>query len=251
MDTEKKFNQILEDSRNDDNIIAFWLDGSRGKGMITEYSDYDCTMIVKDEVLVEYKSKYEKLGNLAIELKVMTLNEFKTSAGWTLDKRWERYNYAHIKPLVDKTGQLQELFYEKASIPDKEMRSFINVNLDHYINQVYRSLKCFRDNKNVGARLEAANSIIPLLNVIFGLHNRLCPYYKYFEWELEKFPLEKLSLSSEEFTKSVLMILENGDMTTQQRILKEIENVSKKEGYKEIWNSWDAKLEWMKSFNSD
>ena len=49
-------------------FFAFWLDGSRGKGIIKHAeSDYDCMMIVKDETLVEYKTGYEKIGNPAFE----------------------------------------------------------------------------------------------------------------------------------------------------------------------------------------
>ena len=52
--TEVLFDQIVNDALNDPNILAFWLDGSRGKGVITRDSDYDCTMIVRDEVLDAY-----------------------------------------------------------------------------------------------------------------------------------------------------------------------------------------------------
>jgi Streptomycin adenylyltransferase len=43
--TEMLFNQIVKDAQKDPNILAFWLNGSRGKGVITPYSDYDCTMM--------------------------------------------------------------------------------------------------------------------------------------------------------------------------------------------------------------
>lgn len=52
--TEILFDQIVQDAFNGPNILAFWLDGSRGKGVITRDSDYDCTMIVRDEVLDAY-----------------------------------------------------------------------------------------------------------------------------------------------------------------------------------------------------
>ena len=38
-------NQIVKDAQKDPNILAFWLDSSRGKGVITLYPDYDCTMM--------------------------------------------------------------------------------------------------------------------------------------------------------------------------------------------------------------
>jgi hypothetical protein len=32
--TEMLFNQIVKDAQKDPNILAFWLNGSRGKGVI-------------------------------------------------------------------------------------------------------------------------------------------------------------------------------------------------------------------------
>ena len=61
--TEMLFNQIVKDAHQDPNILAFWLDGSRGKGVITPYSDYDCTMLVKDEAFDDYREKYQGFGN--------------------------------------------------------------------------------------------------------------------------------------------------------------------------------------------
>jgi hypothetical protein len=60
-------------------------------------------------------------------------------------------------------------------------REFVRGHLDGYINQVYRSLKCYRDGRAAGARLEAADSVRPMLDVMFGLHGRLRPYCKYLE----------------------------------------------------------------------
>ena len=250
VEAEKIFNRVLDEAKSDQNILAFWLDGSRGKGIIEHAeSDYDCTMIVKDEVLAEYKERYEKIGNPAFELGVMTLDEFKNLAVWGSDTAWQSYNYVGLKtPLVDKTGQVQKLFEDKATILPSEIKKFISDALDYYINEVYRSLKCFRDGQIVGARLEASESVLPLLNTIFALHGRLRPYYKYYEWELKNFPLVKLGISGEEFTKMIFTILESADIKNQQKLLREIESVTRKEGYGQVWDSWGDKIEWMNNF---
>jgi len=248
----KLFEKTTQEAQNDPNIVAFWLDGSRGKGIMSHAeSDYDCMMIVKEEVLSEYKERYEKIDP-AIELGVMTLEEFKDFAAWESDMNWYRYNYVWLKlPLVDKTGQIQGMIKEKATIPEDKRRKFISEELDAYINQVYRSLKCFRDGQNVGARLEASESIMPLIKLIFAIHGRLRPYYKYYEWELKNQPLNKLSISGEEFTNMMMAILESADAGTQKRLLNEIEMVTRKEGYGEVWDSWGDKLDWMKNFEEE
>lgn len=181
----------------------------------------------------------------------MTLDEFKRFADWGSEMAWYRYNYVGIKPpLMDKTGQIVGFFEEKATVPEEKRKEFIGKQLDYYINQVYRSLKCFRDGQISGARLEAAESIMPLLDMVFALHGRLRPYYKYYDWELKNRPLDKLNITGDEFTKSVLLILESGDANIQRQILEEMERITRSDGYGEIWDSWGEKIGWMKNFVS-
>src|SRR5262249_39824882 len=206
----------LETAEQDPNILAFWLDGSRGKGLATSQSDYDCTMIVKDEVLDDYLRRYEGVGAPGIELSVLTLDGFKHSAAWGGPKAWERYNFAHLKTLVDKTGEVQRLIEEKGTIPPAEIPRFIRHALDHYINQVYRSMKCTRAGQPAAARLEAAEGISPLLDAVFALNGRLRPYFKYIEWELENHPLLKLGIVPKNFLNDLLEILASGDIKIQQ-----------------------------------
>lgn len=242
------FKRILHDAHTDPNIIGFWLGGSRGKGLITEYSDYDCTMLVRDEVLAEYKKRYEHQKDPNVELRVTTLDEFKTYAAWGSDESWDRYDFAHLKPLVDKTGHLQELFQEKASIPDAVRKKFVGGHLDGYINEVYRSLKCLRDGQTVGRRLQAAQSVALMLKVLFGMHGRVQPFSKYLEWELKTFPLEKLTLSPDELIASILKIVETGSVPTQQEILAHMEAMARADGHGHVFDGWGSRLSWIKEF---
>jgi hypothetical protein len=244
---EPMFYSLLNEARDDPNILAFWLDGSRGKGLETDYSDYDCTMIVKENVSSRYISRYNNLRSSDIDLSVMTLSQFRNYAAWGSDTAWARYNFTHLSALLDKTGgEIQRLIDEKGKIPTKVKAHFIGGALDYFINQTYRSLKCFRDGTPLGARLEAAETVMPFLNVVFALHDRLRPYYKYLEWELNARPLTRFSLRSEELVQYVLDILENGNPAAQQKLLIHLEELASADGYGEIFAGWDMKLEWMK-----
>ncbi len=46
---DEKFKKLLQEFKNDPNVLAFWLSGSRGKGLITKHSDYDPVIIIKDK----------------------------------------------------------------------------------------------------------------------------------------------------------------------------------------------------------
>ncbi|MBU0979845.1 MAG: hypothetical protein KJ709_03490, partial [Nanoarchaeota archaeon] len=113
----------------------------------------------------------------------------------------------------------------------------------------YRSLKCFRDGNTVGARLEAAYSVQFFFDVLFGIHNgRLRPYYKYLEWEMKRWPLKKIPMRPKTMIRNVMKILETADIRTQQRMLRMLEKVMRKEGYGKVFDNWGDSLVWMKSF---
>jgi hypothetical protein len=245
----KLFEQILAQARTDPNIVGFFLGGSRGKGMVTEHSDYDCVMVVTEEVLPEYARRYGHPADPRIEAEVVTLEKFRNHAAWGSSTAWDRYNFAHVTPLVDKTGELAGMLREKGSVPEAERRKFVAGHLDGYINQVYRSLKCFRDGQAAGARLEAADSVRPMLDVVFGMHGRVRPYYKYLEWELRAFPLEKLTMAPEELTEALLKILETGSVRAQRLVLEHVEGMARADGYGAVVDDWGWRLGWMKEFS--
>jgi hypothetical protein len=133
---EPTFYPLLNEARDDPNILAFWLDGSRGKGLETDCSDYDCTMIVEENVLCQYECRYSSLRLAEIDLSVMTLAQFRKYAAWDSDTAWARYNFAHLSALVDKTGgEIQALIDEKGKIPAEVKAHFITGSLDYFINQ--------------------------------------------------------------------------------------------------------------------
>jgi predicted nucleotidyltransferase len=230
---------LVESARNDPNVIGFFLSGSRGKNKETKFSDYDIQVIIKNKVAKKYKERYAKKNEPLFDFAVSSISEFRKHAEVGSPSEWARYSYTHIKVIIDKTGEIQRLVNQKGKLPKNLINKYVSGHLDGYINYVYRSLKCFRDKEKVGARLEAARSINYFLNVIFGLEGKVTPYYKYLEWELETYPLKKFPIKSRELIKSLLKIIQNGDLKTQQKLFKLTEKNSRKAGFGHVFDSWD------------
>ena len=232
-------------------VLAFFVTGSRAVGFENEHSDYDCVLVVKDEAFDRYEHRFEGFQP-EIETEVFTLETFRSHAAWGGELAWDRYSWAHAVADPDKSGGIiQQIADEKGRVPAEQARPFIEASLDWYINQVYRSLKCLRAGDDVGQRLEAAESIRPILQALFCLHDRrVLPYYKYLAWELTHFPLTKLRFSAAEFQADLLRILTDADRSTQQRLLIEMESLFRGEGYGEVFDGWQGKDRWAMTYDS-
>ncbi len=135
----------------------------------------------------------------------------------------EQIQLRSCEGLINKNGRIQRLVDEKGGLPAEEVRDHVSRNLEGYLNSVWRSLKCVRDEDVIGARLEASRSIHFLQEVLFGIEGRIAPYYKYLDWELARYPLERLEMQGEEIVVCLMRILDDADVKTQQRLLQATE----------------------------
>ncbi len=239
---DKKFKKLYQELKNDPNILAFWLSGSRGKGLITKYSDYDPVIIVKNKVKNKYIKKYIKdSSDHGFDFIIKTLGELKKHAIPGSDTAWERFNYAYIKVLFGKMKKIQKIIDEKSVVSKKEAKKTISSGLDAFINQIYRSAKCKRDGNFAASRLEMAEAVPPFLNCIFALEGRVKPYYKYLELDLKNHPLKKLPWSGAELIKKLVKILKEGDEKTLMELFKKTRPIFRKSGYGSIYDSWKGK----------
>lgn len=240
-DPEEIYKMLLEEARNDPNIIGFFLSGSRGKGLFTQYSDYDVVYVISDDKIAEYKERYPRYKYKQMELLLGSLSDFRKAAQWGTPGDWGRYDSAWITATVDKTGEIQQILDETGRIPPDAVKTFIEKSLDSYINYFYRSLKCFRDGYDLGARLELNIEIECLFNLLFALHDgRLKPFYKYLVWELEIHPLEKVPWTAGEFIDKITRILDDADVEIQREIFLMVEKLCRDEGYGYYIDGWDG-----------
>lgn len=238
MEKETRYNQILEEAKNDPDVIGLILVAGRGKGFVTEHSDYDVYMIVSDGKLEVAKEKY-KSGN-KVDIFLHTLSSFIDYASWGSEYEWDRYNFTYVKAQIDKTGEIQKIIDEKGTLPKDKMKDFVIEAIDGYINLYYRSLKNDRDGDRLAAHLDAAESVSYLLNAIFGLEQRLRPYNKYLQWELEKYPLKKLPWITENFLKKLEEIMTTGNIETQKEVFNKVKELCQQNGYAEAIDSWNG-----------
>lgn len=237
---EEKYEALLKESTENDEIIGLFLGGSRAKSeeFLTRHSDIDVYVVLFDTASEELEKKLKALESDGFEIRVYRLAHFRKYAEWGSDTEWNRYNFTHNTVIIDKTGVIQGLMDEKGKLPPEVQKKVVSGALDSYINQIYRSAKYTRDGNKLAAHLDAAESLPFLLTALYALEGRLKPYNKYFEWELRHYPLKLLPWSVDEFIKDYAHILETGDFGTQSKIFKAVRKLFLENGFDSQFKEW-------------
>jgi predicted nucleotidyltransferase len=255
---QELFQILLREAREDPQIVGLVLTGSRGKGFGSESSDFDVLLVVRPEALETYRTRFTESESWpGFDSWVASLEELEpVAATWGDPLAWEilcneRYGFADVSVLVDKTGRVQEVVEAKGGIPEESRLPIVSTALGAYTNSLYRSLKCLRDGNDLGARLEAADAIGHALTAMFALEGRHRPYYGYLAGELLVRPLATFPLPTDELLAAIDTILATADTATQQRLLAIIAALGRQAGCGEAFDEWGERYTWMQRYRPD
>ena len=199
--------------RDDPTIVGLVLSGSAARGMATERSDVDVYVVRDDD------EDREKRATTAIDEIPISLADLEQVDRYGTGDWYFRWSFAYAQVLRDETGgRVAEAVRRQATVDDDEQRWVLvdQDRLDGYVNFVYRALKSHRDGRLLEARLDAAESLPWLLDVVFALAGRLRPYHKYLPWELREHPLACSEWSAATFLPELELMLA-GDAAALRR----------------------------------
>ena len=171
-----------------DGLLGLVLSGSAARGMATERSDLDIYVILTDEAARDR----ETTRTPAVDEIPLALSELEDIPPFGTEGWWFRWAFAWTPTLLDRTGgRIPEACRRLARLSDNEADAVLleHDRLDGWVNYAYRALKSDRDNRPLERRLDAAESMPWLLDVVFALEGRVRPYHKYLPWELRQHPL--------------------------------------------------------------
>jgi hypothetical protein len=172
-----------------DDLLGLVLSGSAGRGYATERSDLDVVVVLTDEAASTRSSTHSPDVDEAVDgwSELLTVPVFGTE-DW-----WYRWTYAWAPVLLDRTGgELAAAVRRQATLTPEEADAVLidHDRLDGWLNFAYRALKNDRDARPLEARLDAAESVPWLLDVVFAMAGRVRPYNKYLPWELRTHPVD-------------------------------------------------------------
>jgi len=165
-------------------FLGLVLTGSAARGLATERSDLDVFVILCDEAAEHRRTEHSP----TVDEIPVSWTELTTIPPFGTEDWWGRWAFAWAPVLLDRTadGSITTHVERQATLSPEEADHLLieDDRLDGWVNFAYRSLKSDRDGRRREARLDAAESVPWLLDVVFGTAGRVRPYNKYLPWEL-------------------------------------------------------------------
>lgn len=163
---------VLAELEADPDVLGAILHGSRAAGTADEASDYDVIVVTRDATEPRWPRKREVRG-ATVDTALFTPADLRELASqpW-----WMEPAVAYGRVVLDKTGEVRELVDAVATLPEARAAAQAVEGLDAYVDGVVRSLRAWRRHEELGARLEAAQSVRWLVRGLFALERLPAPY---------------------------------------------------------------------------
>jgi predicted nucleotidyltransferase len=239
------FEELVELARAEDGVLGLVLTGSRAHGrFVTDESDWDVRLVVRDELVDEYRARLGTPHGSRVEVVVMSRSEFERTGDPGTPTAWDRPSYVHAVAVVDTSGgRVSEILERKRTLPPDYARSLAAERLDDYVNAYFRSAKSHRLGLGLEARLDGAESIPPLLDFLFALEGRVRPFNKHLRAELERQPL---ALATDELLARVGRILSTGDLDAQQELFRDVAPLVRAHGLSDVIDAWEPDVAFLR-----
>jgi hypothetical protein len=177
------------DAAHGADLLGIVLSGSAARDLATEHSDLDVIVVLTDEAAAGRST----VKSPEVDEAVDSWSELQDVPTFGTEDWWQRWSYAWAPVLLDRTGgALADAVRRQATLSPDEADGVLieHDRLDGWLNFAYRALKDDRDGRPLEARLDAAESVPWLLDVVFTMAGRVRPYNKYLPWELRTHPLD-------------------------------------------------------------
>ncbi|MEU1199734.1 hypothetical protein ABZ446_26390 [Streptomyces sp. NPDC005813] len=235
------YDALVELATADSSVVGLVLKGSRAHdGMISRHSDHDLYVVVADDATTDL-ARFAGHRTAELDLVIVSVTEFR-AAGMP---GFERYALARARIVLDRLdGGIARILADKARLGADEAFQEARGRLDAYANSLYRSVKNHRDGQALAARLDAADSMRFLLELLFAFDRRPRPYNKYLEWELARHPLP--GWDTDVLLRALDRISATGDVSVQRHLFTLVEAAAREAGHGEVLDAWGEDLDLMR-----
>lgn len=245
-----EFESLVDKAKQDKDILGLFYGGSRGKGFEDDASDWDLRYVVQDGTKQNYSADIENTHFEPSEFEDMEFQVFEYSVfkehALNGTKVWDRYSFAHVTALIDKTGDIQYLIDKKWRLSEDEMQLLIPKYMDSYVHALYRSVKAVKREDVIGSGMQASMSVFHLVQALFASQMRVAPYHDYISKELMTYPLEGLPVTGKDLVSLLEAVVRKSSIESQQRLARVVEAYVKERNLY-AYERWQDKYDWLMS----
>ena len=237
-DDRSVFDAFLRHAESDPNVLGLVLHGSRGfDAYVTEESDVDVIVVVDHD-----PDDWRTAHGGPVEAWPMSLEEFREHALPGTRDAWNRAAFLGVKVVLDKLdGEIARIVDRKRELSLDEARAIVVISLDDYINALFRSLHNLEAGRELQGRLDAMDTIPPLLTTVFALDNRVRPFNKWLMHELQARPL-----SIQGFIPLVEQLARGPTPSIQRAVFRTVERAARDAGHGLRIDSWEPDVAWLR-----
>ena len=243
-DAEAAYRELLDRARRDPAVVGVVVFGSRATGPYAGAdSDVDCFVVV-DDAPQAARTWQTPHGSL-VEAWAMTLQAFRAHALPGDAAAWNRPALIRARVDLDKLdGEIGRIVDRKRRLEPEEARALAATALDDAINSIYRALRNLEGGRELGGRLDALESIGPLLATAFALEGRVRPFNKWLTFELETEPLRTPAFAGLMGWLTAFI----GDPTADRvrAAFRLIEGPARAAGHGAVVDGWEPDVAWLR-----
>jgi hypothetical protein len=241
---EAEYTALLERARADPAVVGVVVFGSRAAGPFAEaVSDVDCFVVVeggRDEL-----ERWQTAHGSPIEAWAMTLAEFRDHALPGTTTAWNRPALIRARVDLDKLdGEIGRIVDRKRRLEPDEATVIADDAIDGAINSLYRALRSLESGRSLGGRMDALESLTPLLTAVFALEGRVRPFNKWLVFELTEEPLR--SPAGHGLVERLEAFLADPSAEHVRDTFRMIEEAARAAEHGAIVDTWEPDLAWLR-----
>jgi predicted nucleotidyltransferase len=235
---------LLEEAERDPETVGLVLTGSRAAGTADDASDYDLVWVLDDDA---YDGRVERHGQQVKEGVLERIYQAPAGLARLAEEEghWARGTFVGAHVLLDKRGDLQELVDRIVALPPDAAPRIAFDAYDGYLNGFVRSLRAWQKGNELGARLQAAESLTSLVKALFALERRVAPYHDRLGPEASAV-LAGQGWSPGELEDALLAVARTADPARQQALERRVEALMEARGVR-AHADWGDQLERLKA----
>jgi hypothetical protein len=241
---ERAYRALLQRARDDEAVVGVVVFGSRAAGPYAEaVSDVDAFVVLADADPAAIQ-RWQTSHGSPVEVWAMGLDEFRAHALPDTTTAWNRPALIRARVDLDNLdGEIGRIVDRKRRLDRDEAGALVDDALDGAINSMYRALRNLEGGRSLGGRMDALESLGPLLTAVFGLEGRVRPFNKWLVFELAEEPLRTPAFAG--LVDRLEAFLADPSVDRVHDAFRMIEAAARAAGHGAIIDTWEPDLAWL------